>query len=259
MLSGIATSARGAFPKVRRSAICVLLVGILPLLAGCQTIQPASTATPPAVENSDGQEATIATGTENTEASETGRALPAATAFPIVAPFGESANVTPSPEEAAVAALVSSSLTPTRLVIADAQMDLPVVPLGWQTTRVEGQRTTRWIVPEGAAGWHVESARPGESGNLVLSGRQLGGDVFAPIAQSAVQVGQDVVLVDSAGNEYRYRIREISAPLAIQGDPEADAQAARYLAQTESPTLTLLTGWPDFTTTHRIFVVATLE
>ena len=242
--------------NMKRATISGLLVAILLHLTGCQVIQSGSATAEPAAA---GQETSVVAGAESVQVQTTPFVLPAATALPIVAPFAESANAISSPEEAAVAALVASNLTPTRLVIADARMDLPVVPMGWQTTRINGDRTTRWVLPEGAAGWHVESARPGEGGNLVISGRQLGGDVFAPIAQNAVQVGQEAVLVDNAGNEYRYRVSEVSAPLAIQGDAEAEMQAEEYLAQTDAPTLTLLTGWPDFTTTHRIFVVATLQ
>jgi hypothetical protein len=254
----ISTRASGGLPTML--ALWLFLVASLLLLAGCQAIQPSALAPQQTDERNVEQPASGATSAANLfAATEPIRALPAATALPIVAPFDANASVPTSPEEESVAALVAGKLTPVRLVIADARMDLPIAPMGWQTTRVNGVRSTSWVLPKGVAGWHVDSARPGESGNLLLSGRQLDGDVFAPIAQNAVHVGQEMVLIDSAGNEYRYRITEISPPLALQGDIAAEEQASAYLAQTDHATLTLVTGWPDFTTTHRIFVVGTLE
>ena len=54
-----------------------------------------------------------------------------------------------------------------------------------------------------------------------------------------------------------FRSIEVSEPIAIVGATEEDnALAQTYVAPTEAAQLTLMTGWPDFTTTHRIFAVA---
>lgn len=259
MLADQFKHAKSAKTRTRQAFLCVVLVGMLALAAACQPVPvlPATTREPVAPVGDDSM------GTPSREPTTTGMlsllSAPSSTLEPIVAPFASDANVPVSPEEAAVAALAPRALSPVRLVIPDAGMDVPVQPMGWRTTRAGDTRTTQWILPESAAGWHVDSAQPGRAGNVILSGRQLEGDVFAPIAQDALRVGQEIILVASDGSQYMYTIIEISDPLPVQASAEIDARVQGYVTQTPLPTLTLITGWPDFTTTHRIFVVATLE
>jgi sortase (surface protein transpeptidase) len=112
-------------------------------------------------------------------------------------------------------------------------------------------------VPENEAGWHVNSAGAGALGNTILSGRQTGGAaVFAPLALGRLTAGAEVHLTDADGIIYIYRIREVTDPIPIAGATTEDVQKALgYMAQTENSQLTLITGWPDFTTTHRIFAL----
>jgi sortase A len=169
------------------------------------------------------------------------------------------------PEEEAAVALVApvplaEALPPVALAIPDLGLRLAVRPMGWVVDEVGGQRTTRWEVPEEGAGWHITSAGAGGAGRTVLSGHQVGGDApFAALAQGQLQAGQTLLLTDSAGVVFVYRIIEVSTPVPLTGASPADeALAASYLAPTSQPLLTLITGWPDFTTTHRLFVVAEL-
>lgn len=168
----------------------------------------------------------------------------------------DAAQVAPlSDAEATVAALLPVRASPVHIVIAPAGVDTPVQPLQWERYS-DGQVTnTRWVLPTDAAGWHPDSARPGDVGTVILSGAQLDGGVFAPIALGDVQVGQTVQLLDSAGAEHRYRVIEVSEPIALQGDPTADARIAEIMLPASTQRIVLITGWPDFTTTHRIFVV----
>jgi sortase (surface protein transpeptidase) len=132
--------------------------------------------------------------------------------------------------------------------------------MGWTVEEVDGQRTTRWAVPEDAAGWHLTSAGVGGAGRIVISGHQaMGAAPFAPLALGQLQSGQTLLLTDSEGAVFVYHIIEVSDPIPLTGASTADdAQAASYLEPTSEPLLTLITGWPDFTTTHRIFAVAEL-
>ena len=64
-------------------------------------------------------------------------------------------------------------------------------------------------------------------------------------------------MVDTAGNVFRYQVVEVSEPIGLLGATEEDNTLMRsYVQPSERPILTLMTGWPDFTTTHRIFAVA---
>jgi hypothetical protein len=148
---------------------------------------------------------------------------------------------------------------PVALTFAELDLTVPVEVMSWRNVRVSGVRTTRWNLPEDSAGWHPNSAAPGEPGTTIISGSQLGGDgVFTPIALGEVAAGQDLLLTTATGAELRYTVTSVSEPLAIEGDPEAAATLQDLLAPTAESRLVLLTGWPDFTTTHRIAVVAEL-
>lgn len=174
----------------------------------------------------------------------------------IQAPTPE-ADATPVEEPTPVAE-TRLGLPPVLLRIPVVSLELPITPMGWVVTEVNGQRTTQWIVPLETVGWHVNSGGAGGTGNTILSGHQSNGAaVFAPLALGDITVGQEVELVDEQGAVFVYRITEISEPIPIVGATEEDnALAQTYMGPTEVAQLTLITGWPDFTTTHRIFAIA---
>jgi sortase (surface protein transpeptidase) len=144
------------------------------------------------------------------------------------------------------------------MAIPELGMDLPVIPMGWRVVQADGQRTTVWDVPQSEVGWHVNSAGVGGAGNMIFSGRQAdGATVFAPLALGKVVEGQDVLVTDTDGLTFVYRVGEVSEPIPISG--ATDEERARVMAYGGSDgeaKLTLVTGWPDFTTTHRVYAVA---
>ena len=147
---------------------------------------------------------------------------------------------------------------PVRVQIPEIGLDAPIIAMGWRVAMVEGKRATVWDVPENEAGWHINSAGAGALGNTIVSGRQVGGAaVFAPLALGSVALGQEVLLTDGDGITFVYRIVEVTDPIPVTGaTPDEIARAATYFAPTTTARLTLVTGWPEFTTTHRIFAVA---
>ena len=152
-----------------------------------------------------------------------------------------------------------SAATPVRLEIPAIQLDVPVVPMGWQVAGSEGPGVA-WVLPTDAAGWHVTSAPAGGPGNTVISGSQFkDAAVFAPLALGDAAIGQEVILTDSAGSTFTYQITQVLEPLPIRGATAgADATARALVEQAGVTRLTMITGWPAFTTTHRQFVVAEL-
>ena len=190
-------------------------------------------------------------------------------AAPTAAPAADSGAASP-PEAAADSPQVTTAIAgttpldpadavaPTQLAIPALALELPVVPMDWTIATVEGERVTRWQIPDDALGWHINSAPAGAVGNTLLSGHQVkGGALLAPLARGEFAVGQELLLTDDAGRTFVYRITRISAPIPVTGADDAQtAEAAAYIAPTETAVLTLLTGWPDFTTTHRIFAQA---
>lgn len=171
------------------------------------------------------------------------------------------ASVTTTPTAAPPAmAPAQESSAPVSLKIPALDMDIAVAPMGWEIVEVGGLRTTRWVVPETTAGWAINSAGAGGAGNMVIAGHQTrGGALFAALALGEVAAGQEILVTDAAGKEFAYRVVEVSPPLPLFGaTAEENAQAAAYIAPSTDARLTLVTGWPADTTTHRIFVVAEL-
>lgn len=182
-------------------------------------------------------------------------AKPAATATPAA-----SSVAAPAPAVVAASEPLADSETapPARIRIPEIGMDVAVQPMGWRVTEVAGQRTTVWVLPDAAAGWHPNSGRAGGAGNVVISGHQLLGDApFAPIALGEVAVGQEILLTDSQGQVFVYQVSEVSDPLVIEEDPSKEMKLGEEIAaQKGDPRLTLISGWPDFSSTHRVVVTA---
>lgn len=167
----------------------------------------------------------------------------------------ESTDITPAqgiaPEDAAA---------PTQIDIERIGFSAPITPMDWRIVRVGEQRTTEWIIPDDSAGWHPDSAGAGAAGNLVLSGFQNQGDaVFSQLALGNVQKGQELRLTAADGSTHTYIVTEVGTPIPLDGASAAERErAATYYEPSEDARLTMVTGWPAFTTTHRLFIVATL-
>jgi sortase (surface protein transpeptidase) len=147
---------------------------------------------------------------------------------------------------------------PVRLRMPALELDAAVEPMGWDVVMADGKETTQWIVPEGALGWQVNSIGAGGQGNLVIAGQQAVGDaLLAPLALGEVEPGQEILVTDDEGLTFRYVVTEVSDPIPLAGASDDElAQESAYAALDGDARLTLITGWPDFTTTHRVFAVA---
>ena len=147
-----------------------------------------------------------------------------------------------------------------RIRIPAVGLDAPVQPMGW---RVVGDHT-EWEVPADAAGRHIDSAFPGEAGNVVISGHHnIDGSVFAaisPIGEPGVPLGPGdaILLTDDAGREIVYRITDWQRLSESGASVAARKQNAGYLQPTDFPQLTLITCWPANSNTHRVIITATL-
>lgn len=164
------------------------------------------------------------------------------------------APATPAPPTA-------TPVAPVRLEIPALGLDARVAPMAWQVVGEGDERTTEWVIAPDVVGWLPTSGDIGEPGNVVLAAHQSAGEaLFAPLALGgAVPVGMAILVSGPDGQIYTYRVVEVSEPIPlVSGNPQDEVRAAAYAAETDTPTLTLITGWPDFTTTHRVFVRAEL-
>ena len=142
--------------------------------------------------------------------------------------------------------LASQGGLPTRLIIPTASIDTTISEVGIVVEDGKPVWQTAWR----SAGHHINSARPGQPGNLVLSGHVSVSDrnnlaVFASL--DAVQQG-DIVEVHSGEKTYRYRVQTVSvvAPSAVN-----------LLKSGPASTITLITCTQDLK--RRLVVVGTLE
>ena len=159
-----------------------------------------------------------------------------------------------------VSATAGAGSRPVTLRVAELGMEVPVAPMGWKVALVDGKVTTVWDVPERTAGWMPNTAGAGEPGNMAIAGHQAQGDaVFAPLALGEIVPGQTIEVTSEEGRSFAYKVVEVSDPVPVLGATAADdAAAAAYVAPSPTARLTLVSGWPGDTTTHRIFVVAEL-
>lgn len=144
---------------------------------------------------------------------------------------------------------------PNRLVIPVIKADMPVVELGWSTKKdASGAIFSEWDVADFAAGWHKNSALPGEQGNIVLSGHNnIKGAVFRQLDQ--LKRGDDIQLL-SGKREFSFIVDEVLIVPEKYASDEQRRENASYIRETTDDRLTLVSCWPRNDNTHRIIVIA---
>jgi len=143
---------------------------------------------------------------------------------------------------------------PSRLLIPAIELDAPVTPVVW-TLMLQGEDTEPvWDVASEAVGWHLNSATPGQRGNVVLAGHHnMDGMVFRDLYN--LEVGDEVRLY-AGPMTFSYRVREV---LIVREEGASDAQReenARWIGAFPDERLTLISCWPPYDNTHRVIVVA---
>lgn len=170
---------------------------------------------------------------------------------------GRESHVTPQP---------TPDSPPVRLVIPALDIDTPVVEVGWEIVGTGDDRRSEWQTADYAAGHHINSANPGQRGNVVISGHHnIKGRVFEQISRDVdrnpprLKPGSEIYVYAADGRGYVYRVKEVLLLQEVGASEAQRRENARYMDQTEEPTLTLVTCWPMWTNTHRVIVVATLD
>jgi sortase A len=150
---------------------------------------------------------------------------------------------------------VPARVPPDHIQAPSIGLDAPVQPVGWQeTAKKAGGVASMWVVPDDAAGWHVNSAMPGHGGNIVISGHHnMGTEVFRYLVD--LKPGDPVVLT-ADGREYAYVITDRFI-LPERGTPEEQRrQNAQWIQPTVVERLTMVTCWPYSDNSHRVIVLA---
>lgn len=112
-----------------------------------------------------------------------------------------------------------------------------------------------WSTPDFyAAGWHIDSAAPGETGNVVLNGHNnVYGEVFRDLDK--IEAG-DEIIIRADGTNYVYAVAERHIIKDKWVSVETHEENAQWVQPTEDDRLTLVTCWPYTGNTHRLIVVA---
>jgi LPXTG-site transpeptidase (sortase) family protein len=136
---------------------------------------------------------------------------------------------------------VSTGGLPTRVVIPAAGIDAPVVGV----TIIVENGVARWGTADEEAGHHIDSAMPGQPGNMVISGHVSLADpglraVFATLDR--VREG-DIIEVYAGAMGYRYVVESIEV---------VDPDAIEVLRSDSRAIVTLITCTPDLE--HRLVV-----
>lgn len=134
---------------------------------------------------------------------------------------------------------------PTRVVVAAAGIDAPVAEVGVSLAGEKPAWETAWR----AAGHHIDSARPGQPGNVVITGHVSVADRTNVAVFRALDrvVAGDVVEVSAGDTVFRYR---------VDGVAVVSPSAVGVLRSGHAATLTLITCTRDLA--HRLVVTATL-
>ncbi len=157
----------------------------------------------------------------------------------------------PAPAGAPAAPAV---LPPTRVVAESIGLDASVVEVGWEQVIQSGMAVNVWSVADYAAGWHKNTALPGQGGNVVLSGHHnIKGEVFRYIIE--MNIG-DVITLYAGDQPFQYVVVD-KFIVKDKDEPEAvRRENAKWIGPFNEERLTLVTCWPYTNNTHRAIVIA---
>jgi sortase A len=162
---------------------------------------------------------------------------------------------TPAAVESASASAEAAIPSPiTRIVAESISLDAQVIEVGWIQEIRSGVPTNIWTVADFAAGWHKNTALPGQGGNIVLSGHHnIKGEVFRYTID--LNVG-DMVTLYMGDQPYYYTVVD---KFIVKDKDEPDAvrrENAKWIGPFNEERLTLVTCWPYTNNTHRAIVIA---
>lgn len=138
---------------------------------------------------------------------------------------------------------------PKRLVIPAVKMDYAVKDATWTTIKQKGTLYSDWVIPYDAVGHLNNSVKPGEQGNMVISGHHnltgpniYGKGLFAGLWD--LKEGDLIYMFDAANRVFQYHVTK-SYPLKEAGEPLAvrEQHARDVLKEDGKPHAVLITCW----------------
>jgi len=129
------------------------------------------------------------------------------------------------------------------------------VTVGWHSEKqANGSTELVWDVANYSAGWHKTSARPGETGNMVIAGHSnIDGEVFLHLGDLALGAQ---ITVWANGRAFNYTVDQKFVVPEANASLEQRLNNASWIGPFPDERLTLFTCWPPNNNTHRIFIIA---
>ena len=142
----------------------------------------------------------------------------------------------------------------TSAVTAPIRIAIPKIKVNSRIVEVAPLKDSSWGTAAWAVAYHKGTGKLGEADNMVLSGHNnFQGEVFRRLSE--LKAG-DVVKLYSADHEYLYTVVETAIILWTGASVEDRRRHTQYLLPTSEPVLTLVSCWPYWVYTHRVYVVA---
>lgn len=144
--------------------------------------------------------------------------------------------------------------SPTPQVAVPIRIKIPKINVNSNIVEVAARRDGTWGTAAYAVAYEKGSGLLGQADNMVLSGHNnFEGEVFRRLSELTLG---DMIYVYSKDREYRYKVVE-TATIPWVGASQADRRRhLQYLLPSTEPKLTLVSCWPYWFYTHRIYVVA---
>ncbi len=155
--------------------------------------------------------------------------------------------------------------------ISNIQLTAGVQPIGLIRNAKTG--AIEWGLPSGRmVGWHNDSARPGEGGNVVISGHhniegkvfenlhQLTGDVTKTCARDVRSQANGLapaqIKMRNQNQEVIYQITDCKLLLQRGVSNETLLEHGKLMLQDGQDKLTIITCWPSTDNSHRLVLIA---
>jgi sortase A len=144
---------------------------------------------------------------------------------------------------------------PDRIVIPAIELNAPILFAKFEELDYQGQAYDQWLAPNSfAAGWHFNSARLGNTGNLVLDGHH---NVYGKVFGRLYELEEGDLIRIYSGSFYMKFVVTNKLILPEKNTSLATRlENARWILPTSDQRLTLVTCWPQDTNTHRLVIAA---
>jgi LPXTG-site transpeptidase (sortase) family protein len=144
---------------------------------------------------------------------------------------------------------------PDRIVIPAIELNAPILFAKFEELDYQGQTYDQWLAPNSfAAGWHFNSVRLGNTGNLVLDGHH---NVYGKVFGRLYELEEGDLIRIYSGSFYMKFVVTNKLILPEKNTSLATRlENARWILPTSDQRLTLVTCWPQDTNTHRLVIAA---